>query len=160
MLFFGVFLRESARTAAKSRTNLSTAKGPIGPKVAPPSVFHGHNFYLNDAGSNYCWIVSGDISNCSYELSVLPLTSAHLSSAWQTFFRWKPPKTGYLSGVINAFDLPKIDWSIASAHSNWDSYSTGMIFGGSFCDPSSILMAVGDFILFFTLFFTTNNIIF
>ena len=41
----------------------------------------------------------------------------------------------------------KIDWSIVSAHSNWDSYSTGMIFSGSFCDPSSILMAVGGFIL-------------
>ena len=27
MLFFGVFLRESARTAAKSRTNLSTNSG-------------------------------------------------------------------------------------------------------------------------------------
>ena len=44
MLFFGVFLREAARTATKSRTNLSTANGPIGPEVAPPSVFHGHNF--------------------------------------------------------------------------------------------------------------------
>ena len=27
MLFFGVFLRETARTAAKSRTNLSTHSG-------------------------------------------------------------------------------------------------------------------------------------
>ena len=32
------------RTAAKSRTNLSTANGPIGPEVAPPRMFHGHNF--------------------------------------------------------------------------------------------------------------------
>ena len=32
------------RTAAKSRTNLSTAKGTIGPEVALPSVFHGHHF--------------------------------------------------------------------------------------------------------------------
>ena len=39
-----VFLREAACTAAKSRTNLSTANGPIGPEVAPPSVFNGHNF--------------------------------------------------------------------------------------------------------------------
>ena len=35
-------------------------------------------------GSYDCLIVSGDISNCSYELSVFPLTSAHLSSAQQT----------------------------------------------------------------------------
>ena len=42
--FFGMFLRESARTAAKSRTNLSTANDSIGPEVAPPSVFHGHHF--------------------------------------------------------------------------------------------------------------------
>ena len=35
---FGVFLRKAARTAAKNRTNLSTANGPIGPEVAPPSV--------------------------------------------------------------------------------------------------------------------------
>ena len=45
MLFFGVFLHESARTTAKSRTNLSTAIGLVGPEVAPPSVFHGHNFF-------------------------------------------------------------------------------------------------------------------
>ena len=44
MLFFGMFLHEAARRAVKSRTNLSTANGPIGPDVAPPSVFHGHNF--------------------------------------------------------------------------------------------------------------------
>ena len=31
----------------------------------------------------------------------------------------------------------------------------GMMFGGSFCDPSSILTAVGGFILFYTLLFTT-----
>ena len=41
---FCVFLQEAARTAAKSRTNLSTANSPIGPDVALPSVFHGHNF--------------------------------------------------------------------------------------------------------------------
>ena len=33
-----------------------------------------------------------------------------------------------------------------------------MIFDGSFCDLSSILMAVGGFILFYALLFTTNNI--
>ena len=44
MLFFGVFLRESARTAAKSRTNLSTANCPIEAEVAPPSkLFLGEN---------------------------------------------------------------------------------------------------------------------
>ena len=44
MLFFCVLLRELARTAAKSRTNLSTANAAIGPEMAPPSVFHGHRF--------------------------------------------------------------------------------------------------------------------
>ena len=33
------------------------------------------------AGRNSCSIVSGDFSNCSYRLMVLPLTSSHLSSA-------------------------------------------------------------------------------
>ena len=33
------------------------------------------------ADRNSCSIVSGDISNCSYQLSVLPLTSLHLSLA-------------------------------------------------------------------------------
>ena len=37
-----LFLRDAARTAANSRTNLSTANIPIGSEVAPPSVFHGH----------------------------------------------------------------------------------------------------------------------
>ena len=41
---FLVIFREVARTAAKSRTNLSTANSPIGPEVALPSVFHGHEF--------------------------------------------------------------------------------------------------------------------
>ena len=44
MLVYGVFLREAAHTAAKSRTNLSTANDPIGPEVALPSVFDGHHF--------------------------------------------------------------------------------------------------------------------
>ena len=44
MLFFGVFLHEAERTAAKSRTNLSAANSTIGPEVWPPNVFHGHNF--------------------------------------------------------------------------------------------------------------------
>ena len=33
------------------------------------------------AGRNSCSIMSGDISNCSYQLSVLLLASSHLSSA-------------------------------------------------------------------------------
>ena len=83
MLFFGVFLRESARTATKSRTNqVSTANCPIGQEVAPAAYRVPRiSFYVNVAGSNYFWIVSGDNSNCSYELSVLPLMSPHLSSA-------------------------------------------------------------------------------
>ena len=32
-------------------------------------------------GRNSCSIVSGDVANCSYRLSFLPLTSLHLSSA-------------------------------------------------------------------------------
>ena len=41
MLFVGVCLRDTARTAATSRTNLSSAH--VGPEVGPPSVFHRHN---------------------------------------------------------------------------------------------------------------------
>ena len=33
------------------------------------------------AGRNYCAIVSGDDSNCSYRLTVHPLTSSHVSAA-------------------------------------------------------------------------------
>ena len=51
--------------------------------------------------------------------------------------------------------LPKTVCSIVTEHSNWHSESTGMMFGVSLCDPSSILMAVGGF-LFYTLSFTTN----
>ena len=47
MLFFGVFLHETARTAAKSRTNLSTANGPIAPEMALPSMFHLNLFVWN-----------------------------------------------------------------------------------------------------------------
>ena len=42
MLFFGVFLRESARTAAKSRTNLSTNSGKATKQTAGP------------IGTNFC----------------------------------------------------------------------------------------------------------
>ena len=36
---------------------------------------------------------SGDISNCSYRLSFLPLTYLHLSLAKHIFYRRKLPKT-------------------------------------------------------------------
>ena len=77
MLYFGVFLCEAARTAAKSRTNLSTANGPIGPEVVPPSAFHWRNLIETLQVA----IIAGSSPEISYELSVLPLTSAHLSSA-------------------------------------------------------------------------------
>ena len=105
MLFFGIFWRESARIAAECRTNLCTANGPIGPEVAQPSVFHGHHFYLNVASSNYCWIVSGDISNCSSWTVRHSLSRVRISvRPSKVCFRWKPPKNGYLSGVINDQD--------------------------------------------------------
>ena len=40
-------------------------------------------------GRNSRSIILGDVSNCSYRLSLLPLTSSHLSSAWQFFYRRK-----------------------------------------------------------------------
>ena len=39
-----VLARVRARSVDKRRNNLSTGNGPIGPEVAPPSVFHGHKF--------------------------------------------------------------------------------------------------------------------
>ena len=44
MLFFGVFLRESARTAAKSRTNLSTNSGKATKRLGrlAPNLAHIH----------------------------------------------------------------------------------------------------------------------
>ena len=54
MLFFGVFLRESARTAAKSRTNLSTNSGkatkragPIGTKFRTRANSYGNGYTPN-----------------------------------------------------------------------------------------------------------------
>ena len=44
------------------------------------------------AGRNSCSIVSGDVSNCSYRLTVHHLTSWRLSSAW-IFFTRKTSKT-------------------------------------------------------------------
>ena len=46
MLFFGVFLCESARTAAKSRTNLSTNSGKVTKRLGrlAPNLAHMCNF--------------------------------------------------------------------------------------------------------------------
>ena len=48
MLFFGVFLRESARTAVKSRTNLSTDSGKATKRLGrlPPNLAHMCKFIL------------------------------------------------------------------------------------------------------------------
>ena len=43
-------------------------------------------------GRNYCSIVSGDVSSCSYRLSVRTLTDSYFSSAYQLFCRGKTPK--------------------------------------------------------------------
>ena len=42
------------------------------------------------AGHNSCSIVSGDVSNCSYRLTVHPVTSSRLSSVQQFFYMRKP----------------------------------------------------------------------
>ena len=41
------------------------------------------------AGRNSCSIVSGNVSNCSYRLTVYPVTSSRLSSAWQFLYTRK-----------------------------------------------------------------------
>ena len=52
------------------------------------------SLFAQTASRKSCWIVSGDVSNCSYQLSILPLMSSHLISAWQIFYRRKThPKT-------------------------------------------------------------------
>ena len=42
---------------------------------------------LQTAGRNSCSIVSGDVSNCSYRLTVHPVTSLRLRSAYTFFIR-------------------------------------------------------------------------
>ena len=42
---------------------------------------------------NSCSIVSGNVSNCLYRLSFVPLTSSHLSSALQCFMGENHTKT-------------------------------------------------------------------
>ena len=69
----------------KNEARGSASDGPVGLEVAPPSVFHGHHF-IEASGR---LIVSGDTSNCSYQLSVLPLPCANVSSAWQTISRFR-----------------------------------------------------------------------
>ena len=45
------------------------------------------------AGRNSCSIVSGDVSNCSYRLKIHPVTSSHLSSAYNFFIGEKHRKS-------------------------------------------------------------------
>ena len=45
------------------------------------------------AGHNSCSIVSGDVSNCSYRLTIHLVRSSHLSSAYQFVYTSKTPKT-------------------------------------------------------------------
>ena len=106
MLFLGEFLHESARTAAKSRTNISTANGPIRPEVAPPSVFHGHHFIsmLQVA------IIDGsspDISQTVRTNCRSFLSRVRISVRLSKLFLGENPKN--LVRKINAFDIPKID---------------------------------------------------
>ena len=46
------------------------------------------------AGRNSCSIVSGDVSNCSYRLTVHPVASSRLSRAYNFFHTRKTSKTG------------------------------------------------------------------
>ena len=50
------------------------------------------------AGRNSCSVVSGDVSNCSYRLTVHPVTSSNLSLALQLFYTRKTSKTSGKSG--------------------------------------------------------------
>ena len=53
MLVFGVFLRESARTAAKSRTNLSTNSGKATKRLGRLAPNLGHMCKLINYGNGY-----------------------------------------------------------------------------------------------------------
>ena len=75
----------------ENKFNYAQFMGIVLHEVAPQSGFYGHHFneiptrtvygVVPAAGCTSCWIVSEDVSNCSYQLSVIPLTSAHLSLA-------------------------------------------------------------------------------
>ena len=78
MLFFGVFLRESARTAAKSRTNLSyQTAGPIGTKFGTRTwgILVGQTFKSLGKLSNgwtdwhQLWFTSADSSGNGHRLN-------------------------------------------------------------------------------------------
>ena len=60
--------------------NSSTANGPSGPEVEPPSVFRGHNCIETLKVPIIARSPPEIYQNCSYELSGLPLTTAHLGS--------------------------------------------------------------------------------
>ena len=100
MLFFGVLLREVARTAAKSRTNLSIATGPIGAEVTPPSVFHGHHF----TETLQVVIISGSSPEISQTVRIncrSSLSRVRISVRPSKLYLGETPK-----------NRPKIDWSI------------------------------------------------
>ena len=44
------------------------------------------------AGRNFCSIISGDVSNCSYRLTVHSVASSRFSSANNLFYTQNPPK--------------------------------------------------------------------
>ena len=87
MLFFGVFLRESARTAAKSRTNLSTKSrkattvGPIGTKFGTHVQIHmGMDIRQTNCPSRHkggTWGVLGGQQFKSWEAVQLAPTLVH-----------------------------------------------------------------------------------
>ena len=62
---------------------------------------------LQTAGRDSCSIVSVDVSNCSYRLSVLHLRSSHLSLAYQFFNREKTPKNSRKSNRCASVHLNK-----------------------------------------------------
>ena len=52
------------------------------------------------AGRNSCSIVSGDVSNCSYRLTVYPVTSSRLSSV-KYFFYTRKTSINYREGSVS-----------------------------------------------------------
>ena len=73
MLFFGVYLRESARTAAKSRTNLITnsgAAGPIGTKFGTHVQIHmGMAIRQTNCPSRHKGALGGGVSGSTIQKS-------------------------------------------------------------------------------------------
>ena len=74
--------------------------------------------------SNYCSIVSGDNSNCSYRLTVHPLMSSRLSSAYQFFYRRQThksycedrvPRKCLLNAPVTVDRSPATTWAATTA---------------------------------------------